>query len=581
MNGVGPAAGVKRPASLLPAFEPLSSSPALPRPQKRMARDAGDYPTPVPTSSTHIMSSSPPHMSMARPKLQRSVFSSSTTERAPLSTVPTLMLPESGESLLMGRSSASCHHQLSANRLISRVHVKATYKPAGNPFDRDRVEIMCTGWNGIKLHCQGKTYDLAKGKTFTSDIKDVDIMIDVHDARVLVQWPRNERKESSSTEPELAWDASSPSKSRRDLQQSPIKEAPRLVSPTSPSPLARNRIPPSSPLLSPSRLHSTISIYEDEPLSPTPANREAKTLNASITTTFDHSLNDSHLSALSDTFEDFSDHDEENDPIVHSFGPFGENLLPRMAQFRAGDSPVRVTRPRTQPEPLRSVHSPPQPVAIKKEEAQEKKREKEEEPEEKPKIDERRAAAIAAIQNHAANQLAYSRLSSTPLSTILQNLPASFWKSDSNAFERFTRQEVRAVLEDTKCIGEVIREGKDAAGKALESEFYYIPDNDDDEMRRQAVVNDLRKPGLRNCRKQHKVRHCSQLLPFFFCTDQEHSNTTGANPNDPSNTNRPRCRNAYQIPFLSHISNPLFILVRCLSHSAAWALALTLHLFPI
>jgi regulator of nonsense transcripts 2 len=371
---------------------------------------------------------------------------------------------------------------------------------------------MCTGWNGIKLHCQGKTYDLAKGKTFTSDIKDADIMIDVHDARVLVQWPRNERKESSSTEPELAWDASSPqrNKSRRDLQHSPIKEAPRLVSPTSPSPLARNRIPPSSPLLSPSRLHSTISIYEDEPLSPTPANgREAKMLNASLTTTFDHSLDDSHRSALnqlSDTFEDFSDHDEENDPIVHSFGPFGENLLPRMAQFRAGDSPTRVARPRTQPEPLRSVHSPPQPVAIKEEEERQKK-EKEEQPKEKPKIDERRAAAIAAIQNHAANQLAFSRLSSTPLSTILQNLPASFWKADANAVERFTRYEVRTILEDSKCIGEVIREGKDAAGKALESEFYYIPDNDEDEMRRQAVVNDLRKPGLRNCRKQHKVSH--------------------------------------------------------------------------
>ncbi|EED15638.1 transcription factor Tos4, putative [Talaromyces stipitatus ATCC 10500] len=510
MNGGGPAAGVKRPASLLPAFEPLSSSPALPRPQKRMARDAGDYPTPMPTSSTHIMSSSPPHMSMAQPKLQRSVFPSSTTERAPLSTVPTLMLPESGESLLMGRSSASCHHQLSANRLISRVHVKATYKAAGNPFDRDRVEIVCTGWNGIKLHCQGKTYDLAKGKTFTSDIKDADIMIDVHDARVLVQWPRMERKDSSSTEPGLAWDANSlqQNKSRHDVQQSPIKEPPRLVSPTSPSPLARNRIPLSSPLLSPSRLHSTISIYEDEPLSPTPANgREAKTLTASHMSTFDDSLNDSHNSALnqlSETFEDYSDHDEENDPIVHSFGPFGENLLPRMAQFRAGGSPTRVARPRTQPEPLRSVHSLQQPAAVKREEAQEKRKEKEEEAEQKPKIDERRAAAIAAIQNHAANQLAFSRLSSTPLSTILQNLPASLWKAEANAAESFTHHEVRVILEDTKCIGEVIREGKDAAGKPLESEFYYIPDFDEDEMRRQAVVNDLRKPGLRNCRKQHK-----------------------------------------------------------------------------
>jgi hypothetical protein len=49
-----------------------------------------------------------------------------------------------GEPILMGRSSVSCHHQLSASRMISRVHVKATYKRAPNPFDRDRVEIALT-----------------------------------------------------------------------------------------------------------------------------------------------------------------------------------------------------------------------------------------------------------------------------------------------------------------------------------------------------------------------------------------------------------------------------------------------------
>lgn len=448
--------------------------------------------------------------------LQRGVFSTS-TERAPLSTVPALMLPESGEPLLMGRSSASCHHQLSANRLISRVHVKATFKPAGNPFDRDRVEIMCTGWNGIKLHCQGKTYDLAKGKTFTSDIKDADIMIDVHDARVLVQWPRSERKGSASTESDPVWDASSPQrnfKSRRDLDGSPIKEPPRLASPTSPSPIVRSRIPPSSPLLSPSRLHTTISIYEDEP-SPTPEiGRVPEAINASHTTTFD-GLNSSQRNALShltESFDDFSDHDEENDPIIHSFGPFGDNLLPRMASFRAGDSPTRAPRPRVQLEPLRPVSSPPQPVAVKSETNERKG----EEAEEEPKVDERRAAAIGAIQNHAANQLAFSRLSSTPFSTILQNLPASLWRDEVDAFKRFSRHEIRAILEDTKYVGEVIREGKDAAGKPLESEFYYIPDFDEDEMRRQAVVNDLRKPGLRNCRKQHKVSPKVRLLSVLI-----------------------------------------------------------------
>jgi hypothetical protein len=40
------------------------------------------------------------------------------------------------------------------------------------------------------------------------------------------------------------------------------------------------------------------------------------------------------------------------------------------------------------------------------------------------------------------------------------------------------------------------------------SEYYYIPDEDDDVMRRSAVVDDLRKPGLRNC------RNASSILAF-------------------------------------------------------------------
>ena len=186
-----PEAGSKRPAvSLLPAFEPLSSSPTLPRPPKRN-RDALNedvtYPTPVPTSSTAILTSSPPRIATGRPPIQR--LHSTVSERAPLSDVPTIELNPNGKPVLMGRSSASCHYQLSSNRLISRVHVEATYRPASTSLERDRVEIVCTGWNGIKVHCLGKVYDLVKGKKFLSDAQDVDIMVDVQDARVLLKWP--------------------------------------------------------------------------------------------------------------------------------------------------------------------------------------------------------------------------------------------------------------------------------------------------------------------------------------------------------------------------------------------------------
>ncbi|KAF4262379.1 hypothetical protein KXV68_006037 [Aspergillus fumigatus] len=471
--------GVKRPASLLPAFEPLSSSPSLPRPQKRMARDShgivSTYPTPVPTSSTHIMSSSPPRMALSRSASRRTIAQSG-SERTPLSTVPTLMLPESGEPILM-------------------VHVKATYKPAPNPFDRDRVEIMCMGWNGVKLLCQGKTYELAKGKTFTSDIKDADIMVDVHDARVLVQWPRNERKDYASTDSEQTWDETTPkgpNQSRRSLQDSPLGERPRLASPVSPSPAVQSLVPPSSPLFTPSRSRNAVVVYVDE-ASPVRRNlsRDVSSPRAAQESVrLADVLQSSQSSDLSDFSrpDEFSDHDEENDPIIHSFGPFGDNLLPRMASFSADESPLRG--PRTS-RPLQPTHSPKQPKQPSEEDSSERKSGLTDETYER-------------IQNHAANQLAFSRLSSTPFSTILNNLPPALWKRDDRSKQGPSSEEIRAILESTKCIGKVAREGKDAAGKPLESEYYYIPDFDDDDMRREAVVNDLRKPGLRNCRKQHK-----------------------------------------------------------------------------
>lgn len=497
---LAPAAGVKRPAALLPAFEPLSSSPSLPRPTKRVAREPA-YPTPVPTSSTHIMSSSPPGIAAAAPSSTRRTFSAA-VERSPLSAVPTIMLPENGEPVLMGRSSASCHHQLAASRMISRIHVKATYKPAPNPFDRDRVEIMCMGWNGIKIHCQGKKYDLAKGKTFTSDIKEADIMIDVHEARVLVQWPRNEndRKDCPSTDSEQTWDEGTPTQKnpRRVLQDSPFVERQRLGSPVSPSPAVQNAIPPSSPLFTPSRARGpgSVVVYEDEP-SPLKRHNTIAGITSHSARRASEMLQISQSSDISRP-EDDSDNDEENDPIVHSFGPFGDNLLPRMASFHAGESPSRpVLSPMNRllpPQPPQHIKSHRHPSAPEPKEEEVKANTKEEE------------ESFERVRNHTVNQLAFSRLSSTPFSIILNNLPPSYWKSNLGGNTSGpSRSDIRSILEHTKCIGKVAREGKDAAGQPLESEFYYIPDFDEDVGRRETVVNNLRKPGLRNCRKQHKV----------------------------------------------------------------------------
>lgn len=534
-----PIAGTKRPApSLLPAFEPLSSSPGLPRPLKRQNTGGAHssnarlkYPTPVPTSSTAILSSSPPQQHIHRRPFVRT--STNASEREPLSALPTTELPENGEVLMMGRSSNSSHFQLSSNRLVSRVHVKARYIPAVGPLDAGKMEIVCNGWNGVKVHCQGRTWELLKGDTFTSETEGSDIMLEVHDARVLVQWPRR-GADALANLSDSSWDDVHPA----GLHSSPLRRNMHLQSPESPTPAhlgSSQRLQALFPRRNSREDEPSIQIYEDEaePELPPPQG-ESVDVGASMRTEVTASFSSDLSDPVSDVSDGECDPNEENDPIVHSFGPFGANIAGRLASISTG-SPKAKSSPKTTP----SARAPPSARALQpvmeasrqhdtpgeittpineEREMAEQGQEQEQDracdsdssltplkgatPSPPPK-----ATVSPAIVNHAINQLAFSRLSSTPLSTIMQHLPG-----DTKI--GLTREALRDAIESTRCIGIIERQGKDAAGKALESEYYYVPESDDDEQRRAAVVDGLRKPSLRNCRKQHKVsRTCKPCTP--------------------------------------------------------------------
>ncbi|TGO44732.1 hypothetical protein BCON_0470g00050 [Botryotinia convoluta] len=488
-------AGTKRPApTLLPPFEPLpSSSPSLPGRNTKRIRTSPSafesaytkYPTPIPTSTTGILSSSPPPGVHARAGLHRS---RSSVERAPLSAVPTITLPEDGESLLMGRSSNSSHYQLSANRLISRVHIKARYIAATVPLESNKIEIICCGWNGVKLHCQGRTWELAKGDSFTSETENAEIMLDVQDARVLVAWPQGDNLDSAAPTEVPSWSEDSSPRGKVTavtaqgdiIHSSPIRRVERHSSPVSPTPARQTLSSANLANLFADDVERTfIQVYEDKS-EPAPAieskDPEPVYSPTVAATSFSASFPASQESELSEPDED---PDEENDPIVHSFGPFGANLSSRMAKFTAGHSPEARGRDdhkfKTSTEKRSSSTS----------------------------TDE---GAITPVINHVANQLAYSRLQSMPLSTILRNLPSNLRGISPSKKENkgLTKDDLRKMLNRTSFIGEIHREGKDAAGKPLESEYYYIPDEDTDQSRKETVQEGLRKPSLRNCRKQHK-----------------------------------------------------------------------------
>ena len=502
---------VRKP-SLLPAFEPLSSSP-FPRPlsaKRKYNEDSPShpkqelkyYPTPVPTSSTGIFPSSPTHH--VRPNLQRTM--STLSERMPLGAVPSIDLPVNGEPVRMGRSSNSSDYQLSANRHISRVHIQAVYHAPNASRQHGQVVIECLGWNGAKVHCRGQVHELGKGESFVSEKPEAEIMLDVQDARVLIAWPYTERKLSmDSQRSDSTWNEES-SPLRRPLQDHFASSPPVIPrSPISPSPIAQPNFNASSTFLaseSDLQSHTAVQVYEDADAEEDNGSNVAAATESPIRSSLSRSVsaNDakaSQSSVLSSFHsDDFSDGDEENDPIIHSFGPFGENLLPRMASLNSSSSGNTPTQSMRRRRPLTSSRSPQRRTGF----------------------ESTRRLNESPIKNHVINQLAFSRLHSIPLSTILGNLPAELKRgipspnprkgsdsAEATESTQLTSPELKRLLDSIPCIGEISREGKDAAGKQLENEFYYVPEMDSDQMRRDAVVGGIGGTGLRAVRKSHKV----------------------------------------------------------------------------
>lgn len=560
--------------TLLPAFEPFSSSPALPRPAKRKFAETLDeeelaaaaaasaaarrsYPTPIPTSSTGILPSSPPPQQQpparrTRPGLQRTV--STLSERVPLNDVPSLELPSSGEPLLMGRSSNSSDYQLSSHRNISRVHVRARYLPPTTPAHppRGTLEVECLGWNGVKVQTRRgttKVVELAKGEKYLEEIFDQPVVLDVQDTRVMLVWPKDLPRDgpaaglssaamaagrSAGEEPGSPWSAESPSRSTLLMSHAPFGSSPpllvpgRQISPVSP----RRGLDFGATFTSTFRDadddadDGLVQIYEDQPgedddadaphdPTPVPGTPTPKPVLSNVAS-IKKQLQQSPLcttagaGAASDP-EDLSEHDEENDPIVHSFYNTGDNLLSRFQSFQPSSPERRKRKPlhqapsnsspgRVQQRSFKaggngpaSLSSPRKPTAA--------------------------AAAVtrpnwSPVRNHVINQLAFSRIHSLPLSTIHSNLPAELRAAAAAATtsspaltsaDDLSPADLQNLLLDIPCVGEIRREGKDAAGKLLESEFYYVPEMDPDVNRRETVTMSLGKTSIRAARKSHKV----------------------------------------------------------------------------
>lgn len=388
------------------------------------------------------------------------------------------------------------------------------------------------GWNGVKIHCQGCAWELTKGEVFTSETEDAEIMLDVQDSRVVLAWPtrtRRARSDSISTisTPTRTRVSRSPSVEWADDNDENVdprgnngRPGRRLFNVSTEK---RNRSPLRRGLGNSSMFHSDpqmtdtfLEIYEDEPVADfddedldvlVPLEKEeiSEAAMKMFLAPGDDTDDDEELNQLlledeenEDEDEDGDDgddgdgdededegkeEDEENeedekndtDTLALALSLASEPTLPPMAIFSTAEP---LCTPRAYlTSCTTSVFSPP--------------------------IRPSRSTSISpnkdtTFRNHIVNQLAFSRLSSTPLSVLFSNIPSFLVAS-------ITKERLVQTLGSIDCIGEIKRQGKDAVGKHLQSEYYYIPDNDTDIGRRAAVVEGMGRVGLRSCRKSHKV----------------------------------------------------------------------------
>jgi hypothetical protein len=78
-------------------------------------------------------------------------------------------------------------------------------------------------------------------------------------------------------------------------------------------------------------------------------------------------------------------------------------------------------------------------------------------------------SANPALLDALLTTLIFAEVKPTPLPRLLHDL--------SHRMPSFSRDELESVLEGTACIGIVHRSGKDAAGKELSNEYYYIAES--------------------------------------------------------------------------------------------------------
>lgn len=384
--------------------------------------------------------------------------------------------------LLVGRSSKSCDfHLKTSDKTVSRMHVKIEY-------NAESLTFVCLGYNGFGMIvprvCQVKKSEngafelretgkplqaLNVSKTIHLDYQHTEfhvnrgetvilprfsnVLLQVRDHVLLVN-PDDYDEEVTDDE---AIELMQP-------HQEQFVEEKKTTLPTLPSPVVMSTTPTTSSKILPSTPQKVLTGTTSEE-EPTPS----------------------------------------KGPVKSQFVIFQDSQQPRVQPPKRALTPLsnRSTNLPTTP-PVKRRAASEEPGIIKRSKQQEPERDKEG----KLIIDGKsiqNVSNLSEIENILINHLAFSRLSSTP---------ASFLNTILAAVSKLSLQQLRSVLHSVDCIGVIYRQGKDAAGKPLEEEYYYIPEKDHDPERNKLVSLIKGHGGLRACRRTHKQYYWKKPAPI-------------------------------------------------------------------
>lgn len=485
--------GAKKPQSNKnKPIDPLSSPPGPPIP-RHIGNEGEDeklpplrtfYPTPLPSSSVGDRPSSPDQHqqrhSTNSPNNITQAFASAAAQsksfnvRSPLSAVAMVRLPKNGTTISIGRSSKSCQVSLSKSKLISRVHLKTRFDS-----DSNMVIVECLGWNGVTVvvptytaeqleeldlsrgypTAEGQSdYEIVKGQTIHVEYVP-GITLDIRGERALIEVVDDDVNDETEDE---VHEVENPGGGNHDNN-------------ISSSPVAK--------LVSASDMNTADQASKENT---NPASFNANAQEVEIEAEPNPEVAPAPAPEPEQVQEKAAEEPERNDEDIHQDEK--ESELEK-AIIPSKEQPDEKT-PELVKRPLEEVDvNHQQPITKKPKTA-----EPTPDPEGEEDVEEKPIKDLDQIKHIVANHLAFSRLASTPVSIV---------QKSNSMLGKLSKNQLRDIMQNIKCVGIIPRAGKDAAGKLLEEEYYYAPEQDDDDHRKM-MVQQTRGGGLRSCRKKHK-----------------------------------------------------------------------------